>query len=233
VAIARGVTRRGPDHRRRRAGRWSVVAACGAVLLAGVACGAPPSAVPVPTFQAASPAPTTTPPLGPGDGGLPTDCEEIVGHDELPALLGLPMDSVTVRTVLGVPAPSVGRLERIDCTYTVTDPDTSPRGVVLRMTVGRYRDEVTAHDQHDRNVADQRNGASGSAEPDLGAAAATLVQRDARTVLLSSYGALTVDLDLAKRPGPLPPRDLLTDLARRVLAKVPSAGADSGRTTSP
>jgi hypothetical protein len=143
------------------------------------------------------------------------------------------VDSVSVHTVQGVPSPSVGRLERIDCTYTVTDPDASPRGVVLRMTLGRYRDEIAAHYQHDRNVADQQNGASGSAEPELGAAAATLVQRDARTVLLTSYGAITVDLDLAKRPGPLPPQDLLTDLARRVLAKVPSAGADSGRTTSP
>jgi hypothetical protein len=206
---------------------------CGAVLLAGAACGAPPAMVPVPTFPTASAVPTTTPTSGPGDGRLPTDCEQIVGHDELPALLGLPVDSVTVRTVMGVPAPSVGRVERIDCTYTVTDPDTSPQGVVLRMTLGRYRDEVAAHDQHVRNVADEQDGASGSAEPDLGGAAATLVQRDARTLLLTSYDAITVDLDLAQRPAPLPPRDLLTDLARRVLARVKSAGADGGRTSSP
>jgi hypothetical protein len=194
------------------------------VLLAGVAaCGSPPAMVAVPTFPVVSPAPTTTPPPGPDGGHLPTDCEQILGHDELPALLGLPVDSVTLRTVQGVPAPSVGRLERINCTYLVTDPAPPPQGVVLRMTLGRYSDVAAARDQYDRNVADERGGASASTQPDLGAAAATVVQRGAQTVLLTCYDALTVDLDLAQRPAPLPPRDLLTDLARRVLARVTPA----------
>lgn len=228
MAIAHCMTWWGRRHRRRCSGRWPVAALSGVVLLAGVAaCGSPPLVVAVPTFPATHPALTTTPPPGPGAGHLPTDCELIVGHDELPALFGLPVDSVTVRTVQGVPSPSVGRLERIDCTYMVTDPATAPPGVVLRLTLGRYSDVAAAHDQHDRNVADQGGGASASAQSDLGAAAATVVQRGARTVLLTCYDAVTVDLDLAQRPWPLPPRDLLTDLARRVLARV--APAESGR----
>jgi hypothetical protein len=229
MAIARCMTWRGRGRRRRRSGRWPGAAVSGVALLVGVVgCGSPPM-VAVPTFPAVSPTVTTAPPPEPGAGHLPTDCELIVGHDELPALLGLPVDSVTVRTVQGVPSPSVGRLERIDCTYMVTDPGVSPPGVVLRMTLGKYVDVAAAHDQHDRNVADQRGGASASAQSDLGAAAATVVQRGARTVLLTCYDAITVDLDLAQRPWPLPPRDLLTDLARRVLARVTPVESGRGR----
>jgi hypothetical protein len=83
-----------------------------------------------------------------------------------------------------------------------------------------YADAVAARDQHARNVADQRAGASSSAEPELGAAAATLVEHRTETVLLTSFDTFTLDLDLARRPGPLPPEDLLTDLARRVLARL-------------
>ena len=104
-----------------------------------------------------------------------------------------------MRTVLGVPAPSVGRVQRTDCSYTVTDPHAPPLGVVLRMTVGRYRDPATARDQHDRNVANEAVGASDVRPVDLGAAAATIMQRGGESFLLVSYGTLTVDLDLVRR----------------------------------
>jgi hypothetical protein len=39
-------------------------------------------------------------------------------------------------------------------------------------------------------------------------------------VLLTSYGAVTLDLDVPDRPHPLDPVDLLTDLARRILARI-------------
>jgi hypothetical protein len=196
-------------------------------MLAGaVACGTTPAGVPVPTFPAAS-APATTPPPTRDLGlGLP-DCEQLVGQEELPALFGLPVGSVTVRTVVGVPAPSVGRLQRLDCTYAVTDPTAAPLGVVLRMTVGLYRDSAAARDQHERNVADEQVGASGSRQPSLGAVAATLVQRGGESILLTCHDALTVDFDLAPRAEPLPPEALLTDLARRVLSRlVPPRSGD-------
>jgi hypothetical protein len=145
-----------------------------------------------------------------------------MGRDELTALFGLPMASVAVGTVLGSPSPSVGRVERMSCTYTVFGPAAPQlQGVILRMSVGAYSDAAAAHDQHGRNVADQRAGASSSAQPELGSAAATLVQHgDEDSVLLVSVDAVTLDLDLARRPGPLTPADLLTDLARRVLARL-------------
>jgi hypothetical protein len=100
------------------------------------------------------------------------------------------------------------------CTYTVSEPAAPPQhGVVLQMTVGAYRDAAAARDQHERNVADQRAGASSVVQPELGAAAATLVRRGAENVLLISFDVVTLDLDLVRQPPALPPADLLVDLA--------------------
>ena len=202
--------------------RWQVHPVCGAMIVAtAAACASGPTVVPVPTFPPATPMSTVAEPV-PDDGHrLPADCEEIVGQDELSALFGLPLDSVTVRTVQGTSSPSVGRLERMTCTYTVSQPAAAPRqGVVLQMTVGAYRDGDAAHAQHERNVADERAGSSSVLQPELGTAATTLVHRGAESILLSSADTVTVDLDLTPRPVPLPPADLLTDLARRVLARL-------------
>src|SRR3954452_12514424 len=205
-------------------GQRPVVAACFAVLVAGAtACASAPVVIPVPTFPADGPTPTTTrSPASSTGPRLPTDCEALMGGDELTALFGLPVASVAVGTVLGAPSPSVARVERMSCTYTVSGPVVPQlQGVILRMTLGAYSDAAAAHDQHERNVADQRAGASSSAQPDLGSAAATLVRRgDEDNVLLASLDDVTLDLDLARPPGPLTPADLLTDLARRVLARL-------------
>ena len=80
------------------------------------------------------------------------------------------------------------------------------QGVILRMTLGAYRDMASARDQHERNVADQRVGASSAAQPALGVAATSLVHHGADSVLLTSVNALTLDLDQARPPGPSTPR---------------------------
>jgi hypothetical protein len=168
------------------------------------------------------------------DRGLPLDCEEFVGHDEIAALFGLPLDSVSVRTVLGRPSPSVGRLERVDCVYTLAGAAGPNRaGVVVRVTAGRYADGAAARDQHERNVADQRTGAAGWTRPELGEAAAAMVRRGGENVLLTSYGALTLDLDVPDRPHPLDPVDLLTDLARRILARIVPDPSSTGHGDRP
>ena len=180
----------------------------------------------MPTFAPAAPTSTSAPPASETGFRLPADCAQLLGHDELSALFGLPMDSVVIRMVQGTPSPSVGRLERMTCTYTVPGSTAPAQGVVLRMTVGAYRDTAAAHDQHDRNVADERGGASSSVQPQLGSAAATLLQRGVETILLTATDTVTLDLDLPPRAGPLPPTDLLLDLARRVLARLAPAPSD-------
>ena len=86
-----------------------------------------PVEVPAPTFETASPTPTPASAVKDTRDGLPAECAELVGNDELSALFGLPVDSVTVRTVIGAPSPSVGRLERLTCTYTMSGPVQRPR----------------------------------------------------------------------------------------------------------
>jgi hypothetical protein len=124
------------------------------------------------------------------------------------------------------PSPSVGRLERLTCTYTMSGPVQRPQNVVLRMTVGAYTDAAAAHNQHERNLADEGAGGSNEAQPELGNVPAGLVQHDADSVLLTSVDRFTLDLGLPPRRGPLPPADLLIDLARRVLARLPPVRSD-------
>jgi hypothetical protein len=197
------------------------------VVTTATACASTPSAVPVPTFAPTAPTSTSAASTSDTGGRLPADCTQILEPGELSALFGLPLERVVVRTIRGMPSPSVGRLERMTCTYTVPG---AAQGVVLRMTVGAYSDPAAARDQHERNVADQQAGTSGSREPALGTAAATVLERDAGTMLLTASDAFTLDLDLPPRSGPLPSTDLLVDLARRLLARLgpaSSAGAAS------
>jgi hypothetical protein len=218
----------------RRVRRWGWAAWCAVIAMGAVGCASGPVVVPVPSFPTSSPTSTSAPPTREAGHLLPADCEQLVGRGELSALFALPLDSVTVQTVQGTPSPSVGRLERVTCTYTVSRPAPQPvQGVALQMTIGTYQDAGAAHDQHERNVADQRAGASSSVEPDLGAAAAALVDHPAETVLLTSFDTITLDLDLTRRPGPLPPADLLTDLARRVLARLAPDVSDAQARVSP
>jgi hypothetical protein len=216
-----------PARRRRRRVPYLRVLCGAAVVSCATACASAPVDVPVPTFEPVSQTPARVSAVEDTNDGLPPDCAELVGDDELSALFGLPADSVTVRTVTGAPSPSVGRLERLSCTYTMSGPvGPYPQGVVLRMTAGAYADAGAAHDQHERNMADEGAGGSDEARPELGMAAAGLVQHDADSVLLTSLDRFTLDLDLPPRQGPLPHADLLVDLARRVLARLAPAPSD-------
>ena len=104
-----------------RGGIWSRLGA-GAAVLALTSCGsaAGAGALPVPTFPAV---PTAAASGGAGaadQGRLPDDCARLLAGNDLGALFGLPLDSVTVRTTIGTPAPAVGRTERLGCSYTRT-----------------------------------------------------------------------------------------------------------------
>ena len=213
-----------------RTGGWRLRALCGAVVATtATGCASAPQVVPVPTFAPSVPTSTSAPPASETGSLLPADCAQLLGQDELSALFGLPMDTVMIQMVQGTPSPSVGRLERMTCTYTAAGPAAPPpQGVVLRMTVGAYSDTAAAHAQHERNVADERVGSSSSVDPALGTASATLLHRDAENLLLTASDTVTLDLDLPPRPVPLPPTDLLLDLARRVFARLAPAGSDAG-----
>src|SRR5689334_5466635 len=92
--------------------------ALGLVLVLG-ACGADRNGPSVPTFADPAAAASATG-GGPAvdEGAVPNDCARLIGTSDLGALLGLPLDSVTVRTTQHVGSPSVGRTERVACDYS-------------------------------------------------------------------------------------------------------------------
>ena len=200
----------GPGGRTRRV----PVALAALLVLGSVACGGPPEPVVVPVFPAAI---TTVAAVG--DRATDPTCEDLLPVEEVQAVLGLPVDGVAVRSVDGVPAPSVGHLARVTCRYAVVDPAWPVHGEVLVVVAAQFVDDAAARAQSARNVADLA-GTSPSAPVPMGAAAAVQVGGAGGHDLLVAYGRGTVDLTLAGGAGlPGPPADVLTDLARRVLAR--------------
>lgn len=195
-------------------GVWVAVVA---VLVAATACaGAEAGTGPdLPTFPVA---PTSAAGVtGPADAGLlPDDCGRILPAADLVALLGRPLDSVAVRSTLGVPAPSVGRTERIDCAYTGSVGGPARGAPLLRLNSAVYTDAAAARKQW-RTNAGVEDGAR--RELAIGAAEAVLVERPREALLMVVYGSgtLTVLLPTGPLPGDRLPGDVLVDMALRVL----------------
>jgi hypothetical protein len=212
---------RRPVVKRRGAGIAAVLAA--ALLTGGCATAAgDEDALPLPTFSESSAGTVSSSADAAADQGrLPDDCTRLLTVNDLGALFGLPLDSVAVRTTIGVPAPSVGRTERLACQYTRVGGE---RGVLLDMNIGAYTDVGAAAKQWQLN-ADVEDGAK--EEVALGGARGMLVQRANESVLMVANGAETVTLVLPERVRirDLSARDTLVDLVLRVLPVVtpPSA----------
>lgn len=191
-----------------------IVALLGAALSG---CATSPEYLPVPTF----PGPETAGVSGPvvNDPGIPDDCERLMSAADLVALLGLPLDSVTVRTTVGVPEPSVGRVERVTCRYTGTVGRIRGK-TMLEVNAGRYTDDASATRQWRVNAATE-DGARRSVP--LGTAPAILIERPTEALLtvVNRDVALTLTLPAgAPRPPGRSAADTLVDLALRVLATV-------------
>jgi hypothetical protein len=164
------------------------------------------------------------------NGAVPTECGEMLGVADLGALLGLPLDTVTVRTTIGVAEPSVGRTERVACRYSGSGP---VRGTLLDVNVARYVDAAAATGQWRRNT-----GVESGDRTDLtiGAAQAVLFDRAGESVLMVTYDddTLTFVLPEGPRPGDRARGEVLVDLALRVLPSVgPPGGTSAPVPTTP
>jgi hypothetical protein len=171
----------------------------------------------VPTFAdpAAAAAATAGGPAE-DEGAVPNDCARLIGTGDLGALLGLPLDSVALRTTQHVGSPSVGRTERVACDYTGQG---SVKGRLLQLDVSSYTDAEAAAAQWRVNT----NAEDGDrTEVAIGSASAMLVQRGSETVLRVVHGThnLAFVLPSRKLPGERTPGEALVDLALRVLAVV-------------
>jgi hypothetical protein len=194
------------------------LAALGLVL--GVAgCGSPvPDPTEVPTFPAASASDTATGPAV-DDGAIPDDCEWLLSAADLNALLGLPLDTVVVRSTVGVAEPSVGRTERVACRYATKAAGPAQGRSLLDLNAASYTDPEAAVRQWRRN-ADIEDGVH--RDLPIGTAGAVLVERGGEALLSVVYGSATLTLILPDQPLPAgrPRAEALVDLALRVLPAV-------------
>jgi hypothetical protein len=159
---------------------------------------------------------------------LAAECpEDLPGPISVAALLGQPVDSVGVRSVRGVPAPSVGLLERVSCTYQRNEGAGSsnsagPARPVLVVTVAAFRDACSASQQRLRNLAaEQAPPSATSPVPVPGATETTLLDEPAASVLMMDAGRYTLAATL---PHGLFPHSqepsVLADLTGRLLTAI-------------
>lgn len=188
-------------------------------LVLSAACGGPevdPTALP--TFPASSSEGGAA--AGDAEEGLvPNDCERLLKVSDLGALLGLPLDTVTVRATVGVPEPSVGRTERIACRYTMKAGRSARGRSLLDLNGAAYTSPEAALQQWRRN-ADIEDGVH--RDMPIGSAGAVLVERGDEALLSVVYGSATVTMVLPNQPlpGNRPRAEALVDLALRVLPSV-------------
>jgi hypothetical protein len=104
----------------------------------------------LPTFAASSPSVTSQ--AGPDQGAIPDDCERLLATAELTALLGLPLDTVMVRSTVHVAAPSVGRTERVACRYSTKAAGPVRGRPLLDLNASAYVSPEAAQQQWRRNA---------------------------------------------------------------------------------
>lgn len=172
----------------------------------------------MPTFAAAAGSAAAGTPGARDEGRLPDDCARVLAGNDLGALFGLPLETVAVKTVIGAPAPAVGRTERIGCRYTRA----GGRDNLLDLNVGSYTDDDAAARQWRTNV-DAEDGAH--TDVALGGARGVLVERPQEAVLMVANGSETLTFVLPERVRirDLSAGDTLVDLALRVLPAVSQA----------
>lgn len=123
------------------------------------------------------------------DRPLPDDCELIVPIEFLNRALGgeLPGE---LRTIIGIPEPSLGRTGKIDCYYGLAErqPLTAARVVVGLAT---YADEPTAAGRVADSVTAERGEGASVTQLDVGKQKASLVSTKDERLLMGSLGKTT------------------------------------------
>lgn len=209
---------------RRRSTRSSLLglplAALAVGVFAGCSVASGDSNIPVPTFPAVAEGPT--PGAEPVKIALPDDCARLMSAEQVGALFGQPLGSVGAQTVRGVPEPSVGRTERVACTYRANGQDTtggSKGPVLFQVNIGRYVDAAGAKRQWQLNGNAERAGASSSKDLTVAGAPALLIERPDESTLALAYGVdtLTFVLPVAAPGQSRSAAESLPDLAQRIL----------------
>jgi len=220
-----------PARRWSRRGRAALVGAVAGLALLVSACssGLPSGSPPIPTFPGPGAAPATSAPP-PRNSILPTVCDQILPSDQVPNYLGLPLGTIRVTDLRDVPAPSVGRLERVTCNYTsLGGPGAPPSNtLVLKVLTSGYTTPEAARAQSQVNRNAQASSGVPSQPVPFGAAEALFYPDPEGPVLVVVYGRVTASFTLTPdRPVPDDQaQPVLVDLALRAMpVLVPQTGS--------
>jgi hypothetical protein len=148
---------------------------------------------------------------------LPNDCNDVLsGAVGMSALLGQPVDSVQSKSVIGVSAPAVGRLEKVTCQYRRQSAKGGPTDVTLNLYA--YTDAQAAEQHMGTNLEVEKASARTVQDTHIGVAPATYLEQPEQALLFVTNGRSAVTV--AMRYGVMPPdqtRPVMLDLAQRVL----------------
>ncbi|WP_156935156.1 hypothetical protein [Pseudonocardia spinosispora] len=196
---------------------FAVTAVLGAGVLAGCAGSSrEQTEQPIPTFSSSA-QPGLAGQAHPRETLLPVDCADMLPGANMSALLGQPVDSVDLHTVLGVGSPSVGRLERVACQYrrAGAKKGTPP---VLEINAAAYTTPAAADTQMTTNSSAERADAQKVENISIGSARAALFTERGKTVMLVASGRSTITMTMLD--GVIAPdqtRPVMVDLVQRVL----------------
>ncbi len=201
-----------------RAALFSSVLAC--ALLSGCAGAAADPGVTLPTFaaSAASAAPPPAVPLDP--------CAALIAPADVANVLGLDPAKTAVKSVVGLPAPAVGRTEKLDCAYT------ADKGRPLfTLRTATYGTPDAARAQWQLNAGLEQGERRDTA---LGPATGVLFVRRSELLLSLVNGPRTFAVQLPDRTVPKgrARENLLVDLAQRALKIDPAAPAPAPAPTA-
>jgi hypothetical protein len=170
------------------------------------------SGVDVPTFA------PTSPTADPAAAAAPLDpCAALITPADVANVLGLDPGKTGVRSVRGIPAPAVGRTEKVDCTYTA---DKGRQLFTLRTAT--YATPEAARQQWQLNAGLEKGE---KRDVTVGPATGVLYVRRDELLLSVVDGQRTLAVQLPDRTVPKgrARENLVTDFAQRALKIDPNA----------
>ncbi len=201
---------------------WALV-----VCALGVGCtsGSPAPEPTVPAFTSSTDASTSS--VAPTSTGprLPLECGALLNSQNVDLALGVPLVG-RVRSIVGVPEPTISRLERLTCQYglpEVPPPAGQPAPPIpLEVSVSVYADEAAATERVGETVQSERGRGAAPTTVSVGPVQGTVLVTTDRRLLVASSGVHTVAVTLA--PGMVDDRvaAVLSDLGGRVLTTITS-----------
>lgn len=171
----------------------------------------------VPTFTPSGPT------VDPATVGVPLDpCAALISPEDVANVLGLDREKTAVQAVVGQPSPTVGRTEKLDCTYVA-----ARGGPLFTLRTGTFVTPEAAREQWQRN-----SGLEDGQRQDvtIGTATGVLFVRRSELVLSLVDGARTLTVRVPDRTVPegRARENLIVDFARRALKIDPGTPARAG-----